>query len=116
MPDPNSGSTPNRQPAILPHGFVFVVVFSILALIAACLLVPLGIEAWSSPAMSKEGKLIAIAGGVAIGGISAVLMTIAFVLVMVANPRLRLWQRLMLLAPPILALLMSGFTLLAGTR
>jgi hypothetical protein len=110
---PDVDSEPNRPRPRLPHGFVFVLIFSILACIAAGAIALVGLEAWTSKGISKEGKTIAIFGGAAIGGISALLLTTAFVLVMIANPRLRLWQCLMLLVPPALAALMSGFTLLA---
>jgi hypothetical protein len=109
---PDYDTKPQRSPPLFPHGFVFILIFSLLACLAAGASIPLGIEVWNS--RSKDAKFAAAIVGASLLWISGLLTTIAAVYIIVMAPRLRLWQRLLLIVPPTLAALMSLFTVIAA--
>ena len=111
---PDYTAQPQKRPRLLLHGSVFILTFSILACLVAGYLVRIAMASWSLQGLSKEGHLLAIAGGVLMLGISLLLLAIAIVVIVTAPARLRLWQHLMLLVPAALAALMSGFTILVA--
>ena len=108
---PNYDSKPSRPPPLFPHGSFFILVFSILACLAGAS-IHLGIQAWNSH--SKDVRFAAAIVGASLLCISGLLTIIAAVYIIVMDPRLRLWQRLLLIVPPTLAALMSLFTVIAS--
>jgi len=111
---PNYDSKPSRPPPLFPHGSVFILSFSILACLASGASVHLGIEAWNSH--SKDVRFAAAIVGALLLSISGLLTITAAVYIIVMDPRLRLWQRLLLILPPASAALMSLFTLIASSE
>jgi hypothetical protein len=109
---PDYDSKRIRPPPLFPHGSFFVLIFSILACLAAGASIHLGIEAWNS--QSKDVRFAAAVVGALLLYISGLLTIIAAVYIIVTAPRLRLWQRLFLIVPPALAALMSLFTVMAS--
>ncbi len=106
---------PQKRPPLLPHGAFFVLVFSIIACVAAALLIPLGVEVWGPQRANGTARLAATAFGMIVLAISVFLTALAFVISSTTKP-LRKWQRLVLILPPALAVLMSGFTVAAGMQ
>jgi hypothetical protein len=111
---PDYDPKPPRPSPLFPHGSFFIIVFSILTCLAACASIHLGIEAWNSH--NKDVRFAAAIVGASLLYVSGLLTIIAAVYVIVMAPRLRLWQRVLLVLPPALAALMSLFTVIASSE